>query len=310
MRVSIALAAYNGSQYLGEQLDSILTQTYTNFELVICDDCSTDDTWSIIQKYAMRDKRISCQRNQKNLGFKKNFEKAISLCQGDYIALSDQDDIWTQNHLSVLLEHAEPNTLIVSKSIIIGTQRRPQMLKAQRNWQTLHKSDKDELLFYLLLDNFAQGCTILFSKTLLCFTLPFPEQIPLHDNWLALVAALQGKIIILDNITVLYRKHATNLVLSTEKKSIQQKQIAWLQRSEQVLNTFLGKFGAQLTLKQKKFCTDFNNYLQSVAQRKNFVKQIRFFFKYRRIFGLNMGFTKFLAFVYRLVFGCSVKNFL
>ena len=100
--ISIALASYNGSKYIREQLDSILEQTYQDFELIICDDCSTDNTWQILQEYAQKDSRIKVFENERNLGFKKNFEKAISLCNGKYIALSDQDDIWIDNHLEVL----------------------------------------------------------------------------------------------------------------------------------------------------------------------------------------------------------------
>ena len=92
--ISIAMTSYNGEKYIREQLDSILTQTYGNFELIICDDRSKDSTVEIIKDYCIKDSRIKLYVNEKNLGFKKNFEKAISLCKGEYIALSDQDDIY------------------------------------------------------------------------------------------------------------------------------------------------------------------------------------------------------------------------
>ena len=90
--ISIAMATYNGAKYLREQIDSILAQTIQDFELVVCDDCSSDDTWDILKQYSDADKRIKVFRNESNMGFKRNFEKAMSLCGGDYIALSDQDD--------------------------------------------------------------------------------------------------------------------------------------------------------------------------------------------------------------------------
>lgn len=96
------MTTYNGEKYLHEQIDSILAQTIQNFELIICDDCSKDSTWDILSDYSQIDNRIQIFRNEENIGFKKNFEKALSLCQGDYIALSDQDDIWMPNHLEVL----------------------------------------------------------------------------------------------------------------------------------------------------------------------------------------------------------------
>ena len=101
--ISIAMATYNGEKYLREQIDSILNQTIQDFELIVCDDCSTDTTWNILQDYQSQDRRIKCYRNEENLGFKKNFEKAIGLCTGEYIALSDQDDIWLPEHLEKLV---------------------------------------------------------------------------------------------------------------------------------------------------------------------------------------------------------------
>ena len=101
--ISIAMATYNGEKYLREQLDSILSQTITDWELIVCDDCSKDTTVGILKSYQRKDGRVKIFVNEKNLGFKKNFEKAIGLCSGDYIALADQDDIWHDNHLEVLL---------------------------------------------------------------------------------------------------------------------------------------------------------------------------------------------------------------
>ena len=102
--ISIALTTYNGEKFLKEQLDSILNQTYSDYELVVCDDCSTDSTRQILKEYEKKDKRINVFLNNNNLGFKNNFEKAISLCTGEYIALSDQDDIWDEKKLEILLK--------------------------------------------------------------------------------------------------------------------------------------------------------------------------------------------------------------
>ena len=92
--ISIAMATYNGEKFLRYMLDSILSQTYQDIELIICDDNSSDSTCLILKEYEKNNSRIKLYFNESNLGFIKNFEKAISLCSGDYIALSDQDDIW------------------------------------------------------------------------------------------------------------------------------------------------------------------------------------------------------------------------
>ena len=119
--VSIALCTFNGAKYLSEQVESILNQTYTNLEIIICDDCSSDDTPDIISKYLSKDRRIKMFVNTTNLGCNKNFEKAISLTSGEYIAISDQDDIWEPYKIEELVNNIGDNWLIFSNSSLIDT---------------------------------------------------------------------------------------------------------------------------------------------------------------------------------------------
>ena len=105
--IGIAMTTYNGEKYLKEQIDSILNQTVSDFELIVCDDVSSDSTMDILNGYAAKDSRVHVFRNEENLGFLKNFEKAIRICLdrgAEYVALADQDDIWTENHLEVLAD--------------------------------------------------------------------------------------------------------------------------------------------------------------------------------------------------------------
>ena len=111
--ISVALCTYNGEKFLREQIDSILAQTYKNLEIVIVDDCSTDKTTNIINAYAEKDKRIKLFQNASNLGFNKNFERALGLTSGEYIAISDQDDIWLPQKLQSLLDNIKNNWLII-----------------------------------------------------------------------------------------------------------------------------------------------------------------------------------------------------
>ena len=112
--VSIAMCTYNGEKYLRGQLDSIIGQTYKNLEIIIVDDGSKDATMHILNTYASIDNRIKIFQNEKNLGFVQNFSKAISLCNGDFIALADQDDIWKKNKIEVFINEIGENTLIYS----------------------------------------------------------------------------------------------------------------------------------------------------------------------------------------------------
>src|SRR5574344_2136916 len=91
--ISLALPTYNGEKYLREQLDSIFNQTMVPEEIVVVDDRSTDSTIQILEEYKQK-YGLKYYINEQNLGYNKNFEKAITLCQGDYIALCDQDDVW------------------------------------------------------------------------------------------------------------------------------------------------------------------------------------------------------------------------
>lgn len=109
--VSIAMATYNGEKYLKEQLDSIYAQTYKNIEVIVCDDCSSDKTVEILDEYKEK-YGLKYYINEKNLGFKKNFEKAISLCSGDFIALADQDDIWIESKIEIFLKSKGIDNLI------------------------------------------------------------------------------------------------------------------------------------------------------------------------------------------------------
>ena len=98
--VSVVMATYNGEKYIREQLDSIISQTYPIHELIIQDDCSTDHTVEICRSYAARYPFIHIYQNEHNLGFNKNFETATMRATGDFVALSDQDDIWFKDKIA------------------------------------------------------------------------------------------------------------------------------------------------------------------------------------------------------------------
>ncbi len=93
-RVSVILCTYNGAKYLGEQIDSILSQTYPIHELILQDDGSTDATADICRRYAQQFPQVRFYQNERNLGFNLNFKSAAMKATGDYVAISDQDDVW------------------------------------------------------------------------------------------------------------------------------------------------------------------------------------------------------------------------
>lgn len=215
--VSIALCTYNGERFLEEQLESLLFQSYTNIEIIVVDDCSTDGTMHILEGYARQHTSLKVFRNSKNLGFTKNFEKALLLCSGELIAISDQDDIWHLNKISLLVESIGTNLLIYHDSEFITP-----------SGTTLNRNMSDKFTFYrgsspepFLLFNCVSGHSILLKKDLLCYALPFPEG-SWYDQWLAYVAATKGSIDFIDASLVKYRIHSEStldiLNIKTKKR--------------------------------------------------------------------------------------------
>jgi glycosyltransferase involved in cell wall biosynthesis len=200
--VSIAMTTYNGEKYLKEQLDSIYNQTFKNIEVIVCDDCSSDKTIDILQKYN-KQYGLKYYINKKNLGYVKNFEKAISLCRGDYIALSDQDDIWNTNKIEVLLANIGDNLLIHSDVSLIN-ETGSSISQTWKNEIHSHKCFED-----FLFSNVVTGCTVMFAKALLKEVLPFADGLAYHDWYLAIHAAKHAKIIYLNKPLIQYRQHST-----------------------------------------------------------------------------------------------------
>lgn len=211
--VSVVLATYNGMRFLREQMDSILAQSYSNIEIIISDDRSTDSTVEILKAYQEenKSKKINIYTNKKNVGYSKNFEKAVSHCSGDYIAFCDQDDIWEPNKLSVQF-HAlyEANALAVFSDAFLVDEYGKDLDVSL--WSAVLGRRPPEKIDYraFYLTNCVTGCTLMIHRQLLESALPFPEDVP-HDWWLAYHAAFYEKLILIDEKLVHYRQHAGNV---------------------------------------------------------------------------------------------------
>ena len=155
------MTTYNGSKYIKSQINSILKQDYPNIELIIVDDFSTDNTYNILEKFKKFD-NIQVYRNEKNLGLIRNFEKSISHCNGDFIALADQDDIWKRNKLSILYQNIKSYSLICSNATLINEKN--QIISMVLNDFT--KSEFDFSPSQILFNNYITGCTLLFNANL------------------------------------------------------------------------------------------------------------------------------------------------
>ena len=211
--ISVAMTTYNGEKYLREQIDSILSQTIQNFELVVCDDCSEDATCSILEEYQKRDNRIKVYRNDKNIGFKKNFEKAISLCKGDYIALSDQDDIWMENHLEVLRRLIGNKMMACGNCLLIDGEGRDCRI-TYRDEELLDNLPQDELFMaysIALFRNPFQGASMMINSVYLHHLLPIPNGVGFHDSWISLYSCFCGGFSYTSKVITKYRMHGHNI---------------------------------------------------------------------------------------------------
>lgn len=211
--VSIALCTYNGEKFISEQLQSILNQTDKDFEIIIVDDMSTDNTVTVIKKFASNNSNIKLFINDVNLGFIKNFEKAISLCSGEYIFLSDQDDIWQENKIELFLKNINDNVLIYSDAILIDEFGKS-LNKRLIHPRNLQKGNNNKVFIF---DNCISGNTLMFKRELLKYILPIPNNISFHDVWIAFVASTFGKITYVNEPLTFYRRYE-NQVTHKKKK--------------------------------------------------------------------------------------------
>uniref|UniRef100_A0A831UI85 Glycosyltransferase family 2 protein n=1 Tax=Geobacter metallireducens TaxID=28232 RepID=A0A831UI85_GEOME len=205
--VSVALATYNGERYLRRQLDSILAQTYRNIEIVVSDDCSRDGTAAILDEYR-RAHGITFQVNEHNLGFVRNFERALAGCSGEFIALSDQDDIWLPEKIETLVREIGSHSLIYTDALLIDENDQP--LPGSLVELSGVRPVSGNCFEYFVCTNCVTGCTAMFRRDLLATALPIPETETYHDWWLALVASRCNGVVYHAAKLTEYRQHAHN----------------------------------------------------------------------------------------------------
>ncbi|RYZ22979.1 MAG: glycosyltransferase family 2 protein [Chitinophagaceae bacterium] len=215
--ISIVMCTYNGAEYLREQLDSLVAQTYTNLEFVVCDDRSTDGTRAILEEYAA-DGRFRLHFNAENLGYSANFAQATALSRGTFIAFCDQDDIWMHNKIEKLYRAIEGYSLVYSDSLLVNAKGESlnKKLSELRNLVPFH--DTRSFALY----NMVSGHTMLIRRSVLEAGLPIPEN-AYHDWWFAIIAAQQQGGLYLDEVLAHYRQHDRNVTVNIVTKPEQRR---------------------------------------------------------------------------------------
>jgi glycosyltransferase involved in cell wall biosynthesis len=221
MSVDILMSTYNGANYIHEQIDSILEQTYDDWNLIIRDDCSTDKTVQIIKDYSAKypQKIRLIQGESVNIGIIQSFAKLLEYSSSPYIMFCDQDDVWLPEKILVTLDKMRQMEKSCSDSIPLLVHTDLKVIDCHgklihesfRKYQNLN-SPKSELLNRLLVQNVITGNSVMINQALARLAVPIPQEAIMHDWWMGLIAVAFGKVGYVNIPTILYRQHEKNKV--------------------------------------------------------------------------------------------------
>jgi rhamnosyltransferase len=239
------MATFNGEKFLKQQMQSILDQSYSKFDLYVNDDGSRDKTLDIIKSFSIKDNRVHVLNiKDNNNGQLYNFDKLmryVNNMEYEYIMFSDQDDIWYKDKI---LE-----TLRFMKSKENG----PTLVYTNYNENNISGSIKNKYDNFfpteehsiLLFQNWIMGCTVMINNKLLKYSGSIPPEADNHDNWVMLLALTYGNIFYLDHVTMLHRLHNDNVTNNFKRMNYFKK-----------INGFIQdvKKGKEFRIKKLKLC--------------------------------------------------------
>ena len=223
MNISIAMTTYNGARFLDQQIASLASQSKQPFEVVVCDDGSTDSTVEMLEKWAATvDFPVHIHQNEQQLGYRDNFWKTANLCQGDLIAFCDQDDVWLEDKLQCCeAAFARPEVLLVMHSAkLVDTELRS-LGKRLPNIPKSRVAGPLDVNPWGLVPGFA----LVFSSKLLGYgdwnSRPEDHLAPGcpmgHDHYIYLMASALGNTVFLSDCLALYRRHQHNTTGSLDR---------------------------------------------------------------------------------------------
>lgn len=318
-KVDILLATYNGEKYLKEQIESLLDQTYTNIQIIISDDCSTDGTRDILKSYENNEK-IKVYYQENNLGYVKNFEFLLKKVESDLYMLCDQDDFWKKEKVEKTVDKLQKENLdlVFGDLEVVDENLNLLYLSYNKYMHLAHKIDKyhkDYKLQYLY--NCMTGCTMMSKKNFLDKILPLPtnSKYMIHDYWIGLIVSLNGKVGYLDKPYILYRQHGKNQV-GTKKASQTASHLDSVRNLS--IDTRIGTFETYVqheeifTEKLRKQNKEALEYFKMIRNKKNFnFRKWNIFFKLYRYESASQFIKNFvvlnLPFLVRVIFDNTRK---
>ncbi len=215
-KLSILLSTFNGASYLKEQLDSLCSQTYKNFEIIARDDKSDDNTIDILKLY-----NVKVINAKQNIGAKNSFlellKYAFKNSNSDYFMFCDQDDIWNNDKVeNTLSKMISIEKLFVDIPLLVHTDLEvvdEKLNIINKSFMKYQFIDPEINKFYnLLMQNTITGCTVMINRNLAQKCLSIRNDIIMHDWWIGLVASQFGKIGYINDATIKYRQHGKNTV--------------------------------------------------------------------------------------------------
>jgi len=207
-QVSVVMTTYNGERFLAQQIDSVLRQTFADFELIIADDGSTDATVALLKQYASKDRRIRLMLNTENMGIHRNLEQALRDTRGGFVAISDQDDIWSLGKLECLMEKIGGCSAAYSDSFLIDEAGASLGATLLQRIEVTRPAIGGQAVA-ILRRNCVSGHTMLFRRDLLELALPFDDRL-MFDQQLGFFAALDRGLEYVDQPQVWHRIHGMN----------------------------------------------------------------------------------------------------
>ena len=199
--ISVCIPTYNGEKFLKPQVDSVLSQLSQDDEIIVSDDGSSDNTIEILESY--KDRRIKIFKNSRK-GVISNIENALQNSIGEYIFLCDQDDVWVENKVSIIMKAIVESDLVISDCYV--TDQNLNIIYESFYKQNNSKNNK----WLALLKNPYLGCCMAFKRKVLDAALPFPAKIPMHDIWIGNVAAFRFQVKFIPDKLIYYRRHGNN----------------------------------------------------------------------------------------------------
>ena len=203
--ISVVIAAYNGGKYIKAQLDSVLSQLSDGDEVVISDDLPEGDTFDVVKEYLDSDARVRYIKGP-GRGVIKNFENAVNAARGDYIFLCDQDDVWLPGKVDAVMKAFQSGAAVVMHDAKITD---ADLNVTEESFFDLMGTKKG--IVKNIIKNTYIGCCMALSASLKPYILPFPDDIPMHDQWIGLVGEKYGEVNLIKEPYILYRRHGATV---------------------------------------------------------------------------------------------------